>query len=211
MGCLRSQLGQSHLWPWRWTRHVPGSPQGEVSEPVPGFSRETVKQIREAPTCCYLGGSRKVWEWLFMLKSWVKDSPVKNQKHSFLSKLWPFRFEVPVGEACVLFVFLGGTAWVGVGVRARKLVSKEEKKKILYQKSGVAEGWQYGGYIYQTLPRFYLSYTSAPGDKRKHSLRSFYEACITLILKPKKDMARKKNDRAIWSTSAETKISAHRI
>lgn len=46
-----------------------------------------------------------------------------------------------MGEACVLFVFLGGMAWVGVGVHARKLVSKEEKKKkILYQKSRVAEG-----------------------------------------------------------------------
>lgn len=34
--------------------------------------------------------------------------------------------------------FSGGSAWVGVGVHARKVVSKEAK--ILYQKSRGAEG-----------------------------------------------------------------------
>lgn len=64
-------------------------------------------------------------------------------------------------------------------------------------KKGHCRGVTIWGLHLPNPPWFYPSYTSAPGEKRKHSLRSSYEVRTMLILKPKKDKARKNNDGAI--------------
>ena len=136
------------------------------------------------------GGS---WQ-LFMLKSCVKDPPVKNQKSSFLRTLWACQVEVLMWEARIFFAF------GGEGTCKKSYIKRSQDSN----KSGAAKGWWYGSHTDEIFPWVSPTYTSALESKRRNTPQvTLWGMCN---LDPKSNKAGKENDRWSWSASAETKI-----